>query len=179
MEHHLPQTVYQQTIAFAGERHAKNNQLIPGTSVPYIVHSSNVCMEILFAAHQTDHFNLEFAIKLALLHDILEDTDTTESELSERFGTDVLEGVKALTKNDNLPKEEKMIDSLERIKKQPKEVWAVKLADRITNLQPPPAHWTAEKIDQYHQEACLIYETLKEGNTYLAVRLKKAIENYK
>lgn len=38
-----------------------------------------------------------------------------------------------------------MQDSLRRIKSQPREVWMVKMADRITNLQPPPGHWSEEK----------------------------------
>jgi guanosine-3',5'-bis(diphosphate) 3'-pyrophosphohydrolase len=46
-----------------------------------------------------------------------------------------------LTKKENLPKGEKMVDSLKRIKDLQKEVWAVKLADRITNLQEPPQSW--------------------------------------
>jgi hypothetical protein len=33
--------------------------------------------------------------------------------------------------------------------------------DFVTNLQPPPAHWTLEKIKQYHEEAKTIYEELK------------------
>jgi len=53
--------------------------------------------------------------------------------------------VSSLSKNENLPREMQMQDSLDRILQLPKEVWAVKLADRITNLQPPPAYWDAEK----------------------------------
>jgi guanosine-3',5'-bis(diphosphate) 3'-pyrophosphohydrolase len=170
------QTLYQQTLKFAAERHGE--QKIPSSDIPYVVHLSNVCMEILFAAAHTADFNQAFAVQLALLHDVLEDTPTTEGELTERFGVAVTDGVKALTKNEALPKNEKMRDSLQRIKQQPKEVWAVKLADRITNLQPPPAHWTLEKIKQYHEEAKTIYEELKEGNAYLANRMKEAIESY-
>jgi len=47
----------------------------------------------------------------------------------------------ALTKNENLPKEQQISDSLTRIKKRSFEAWAVKLADRITNLQIPPSVW--------------------------------------
>jgi guanosine-3',5'-bis(diphosphate) 3'-pyrophosphohydrolase len=87
-------------------------------------------------------------------------------------------GVKALTKNDTLPKEECMSDSLRRIKQQSKEVWAVKLANRITNRQLPPAHWRREKIKQYRKEAQIIYDELKDGNAYLAERLKSEISKH-
>jgi guanosine-3',5'-bis(diphosphate) 3'-pyrophosphohydrolase len=66
-----------------------------------------------------------------------------------------------------------MQDSLQRIKAQPKEVRAVKLADRITNLQPPPKHWTVNKMQAYQKEALLILEKLKDTNDYLENRLKE------
>jgi 5'(3')-deoxyribonucleotidase len=171
------QTLYQQTLKYAAERHG--NQKITGSKIPYTVHLSNVCMEILFAAQCTENFDLPLAVQIALLHDVLEDTQTSEDELTIRFGQQVTSGVKALTKNEALPKEEQMPDSLRRIKQMSKEVWAVKLADRITNLQPPPAHWIQEKIVQYREEAQTIYDELKDGNAYLADRLKQSIASYR
>ncbi|GHT28759.1 phosphohydrolase [Bacteroidia bacterium] len=171
------QTLYQKTILFAAERHGE--QKIPCSNIPYIVHVSNVCMEIIFAATHTNGFDLPLAMQVALLHDILEDTPTTENELETQFGVAVTEGVKALTKNENLPKAEQMPDSLRRIREQPKEIRAVKLADRITNLQPPPDYWTQEKIRQYHLDSILIYNTLKDENTFLAERLLNESRMYK
>lgn len=174
------QSVYQKTILFAAEKHAKINQMIPGTSIPYAVHLSNVSMEIMLAYQKTDNFNLKLAIQAALLHDTLEDTylHTTEDELEEKFGLAILACVKALTKNTKLPKDQLMADSLNRIKKMPIEIWAVKLADRITNLQPPPVHWDNEKKVAYREEAKLILNELKAGNEYLAKRLETKIEEY-
>lgn len=172
------QTTYQKAIKFAAEKHGKENQLIPGTTIPYVVHLSNVCMEVLLADRHTQKFNLSLAIQIALLHDILEDTDTNENELEEIFGRIVTSCVKALTKEDKLPKESQMTDSINRIKKMPLEVWAVKMADRITNLQPPPNNWGKEKILKYKNEAELIHEELKDGNKYLEERLKTEIKNY-
>lgn len=172
------QDIYQNTIKFAAQQHTDINQTIPGTSLPYVVHLSNVAMEILVAAGQSEFFNVEFAVQLALLHDVLEDTGATLEELSEKFGKEIAEGVLALTKNAELPKDERMADSLERIRQQPREVWAVKLADRITNLQQPPHFWTPEKIETYRQEATMILHELRGGNTYLEHRLKRKIEEY-
>jgi guanosine-3',5'-bis(diphosphate) 3'-pyrophosphohydrolase len=170
------QTLYQRAIRFAAERHSE--QKITGTEIPYVVHLSSVCMEIVLAPQDADSFDLPLAVQVALLHDVLEDTQTQEDELINRFGRQVASGVKALTKNKALPKEERMRDSLQRIKQLSKEIWAVKLADRISNLQPPPAHWTQEKIIQYRDEAQVIYDELKDGNAYLAGRLKSKISNY-
>ena len=136
----LPKTLHQTTIKFATIKHVAINQKVPVTELPYVVHLSNVAMEVLMANANTEDFNVALAIQAALLHDTIEDTDTTFSEVEENFGTAVANAVLALTKNESLPKEEQMMDNLKRIKKLPYEVWAVKMADRITNLQKPPSH---------------------------------------
>ncbi|GAB3499365.1 HD domain-containing protein [Spirosoma knui] len=173
------QKIYQETIKFAGLKHAEVNQLIPGTNLPYVIHLSNVAMEVLIAyQHSDEKFDLSFAIQLALLHDSLEDTHTTFEELEQLFGLNVANGVSALTKNKMLPKSEKMQDSLDRIKQFPKEVWIVKLADRITNLQTPPQHWDTSKVENYKKEAIAIHIQLKGANYYLEKRLEDQIQSY-
>ena len=72
-----------------------------------------------------------------------------------------------------------MKDSLERIKQQPKEITMVKMADRITNLQPPPAHWDRGKIKRYATEAAMILNHLGTADSYLAGRLSMKIVEYK
>jgi (p)ppGpp synthase/HD superfamily hydrolase len=100
--------------------------------------------------------------------------------LANRFGSNVADAVAALSKDEKIGAESKdkwqqkvlqMADSLKRIKAQPKEVWMVKLADRITNLQPPPHYWTVDKVQRYKQESIKIYETLKDGSPFFADRL--------
>jgi (p)ppGpp synthase/HD superfamily hydrolase len=172
------QSSYQKAILFAAKKHADVGQTIPGTDIPYVVHLSNVAMEILMAARYTEHFDLEFAVQVALLHDTLEDTITTFEEITANFGMNIAKAVEALTKNDEIPVSEKMQDSLTRILLLPKEVWAVKLADRITNLQKPPAHWDDSKIQKYHHEANTILGYLKGGNEYLESRLRQKIQQY-
>ena len=174
------QTVYQETIKYAAEKHGEINQKIPGTDITYVVHLSNVAMEILIASFHSENFNLYFAIQVALLHDILEDTKTSFHDLQNKFGNQVSSAVQALTKNDYLKdKSHKMEDSLQRIKLQPKEVWSVKLADRITNLQTPPKHWSEEKIKAYCFEAEQILLGLKNANPFLEKRLELKIVEYR
>lgn len=172
------QDLYQRAIRFAAEKHQEQHQCIPGTNLPYVVHLSNVAMELLVAAPHSTHFDLNLAIQVALLHDTLEDTSTTIDELTEQFGHEISNAVLALTKNKHLPKEVQMLDCLSRIKQQRTEVWAVKLADRITNLQVPPAHWALQKKISYHQEANVILETLQGANAYLEHRLANKLLAY-
>ena len=127
----------------------------------------------------TPNFNTAFAVQVALLHDTIEDTATDFNELVNKFGIEIAKAVSSLSKKQDLPKDLQMQDSLNRIKLLPSEVWAVKLADRITNLQPPPSHWDNAKKINYHKEAQSIHEALSSGNTYLASRLEEKIREYK
>ncbi|MGG8498067.1 HD domain-containing protein [Tenacibaculum sp. TC6] len=171
------QEVYQKAMKFAGEKHS--HQKVPGTQANYLLHISNVAMEILLAYTNKPSFDVALAVQMAILHDTLEDTATTFDELYTTFGAEVAMGVQALTKNKELPsKREGMLDSLNRINALSKEVGMVKLADRITNLQEPPSHWNTDKIIKYREEAMLIAEGLRNKNEYLHQRLQQKIEEY-
>jgi guanosine-3',5'-bis(diphosphate) 3'-pyrophosphohydrolase len=172
------QSHYQEAIKFATYKHLEKKQKVKGTKLPYVVHLSNVAMEILAASDKTPDFDLDYALQVSLLHDTIEDTDTTLDEIEERFGAGIADGVLAMTKNIKLPREMQIPDSLVRIKKMRKEVWAVKLADRIANLQAPPFKWHKEKIRKYQEESRLIHDALKDGNKYLAKRLNDVIIDY-
>ena len=173
----MTQELYQKAIKFAGEKH--KNQKVPGSNANYVLHISNVAMEIIFAYNASSDFEINYAIQLALLHDTLEDTETVFTELKNKFGNKVAIGVKALTKNEKFStKAERMQDSLNRINKLEDEVGMVKLADRITNLQEPPHHWKKEKIRNYFNEAQLIAEELSNKNDYLSKRIHNKIEEY-
>jgi len=169
------QTIYQKTIAFAAEHHGQ--QKMPN-GLAYIVHLSNVAMEVFMAHKQKSDFNLKLAIQLALLHDVLEDTALSFKALKADFGNVVAEGVLALTKDSTLDKKDQMDDSLNRILDLGREVAIVKICDRITNLQRPPKKWDNAKIKKYHLQALKIAERLQGKNEYLDKRIQEKILNY-
>lgn len=168
--------LYQQLIRFAAEAHA--GQRVPGSELPYLVHLANVVQETLRACAADATLDADLALACAWLHDTVEDTEVTLDQVREHFGPAAAAGVAALTKDEALPKAERMADSLDRLRAQPREVWVVKLADRITNLQPPPAHWPVAKRRAYRDEARVILERLGEGSRVLSERLGKKIEDY-
>lgn len=145
---------------------------------PYILHLAMVATEVLAASAREPIKNLDLAVLCAILHDTIEDQNVTTRELKKLFGKEVSDGVKALSKNPQLPKSEKMEDSLKRIKLQPKDVWCVKLADRIVNLQPPPKHWNKTKIQEYKKESQIILNKLGSANSFFKKRLFQKIKNY-
>lgn len=161
---------------FAAERHA--GQVLPGTDLPYLVHVTAVAAEVMRGIALEPVAAPDLAVACALLHDVVEDTATTVDELAAVFGAEVARGVAALSKDAGLAKAEQLDDSLRRIADCPREVWAVKLADRIVNLQPPPGHWSGDKRVRYRAEARRIHAALAAGHGVLGARLEAMIDAY-
>jgi (p)ppGpp synthase/HD superfamily hydrolase len=165
---------YVAALRFAAARHA--GQLVPGTELPYLVHLTSVAAEVIAAL--ADARDADLAVQCALLHDCVEDTPTTRDEVAATFGEAVAAGVQALSKDPALGKPDAMADSLRRICAQPSDIWMVKLADRITNLAPPPPAWTREKCAHYRDEAVAIANALGGASPLLATRLRARIASY-
>jgi GTP diphosphokinase / guanosine-3',5'-bis(diphosphate) 3'-diphosphatase len=172
--------VYKNALAFALKAHGE--QKTP-EGLPYSFHIASVALEVIgsLSMHRISHDEANVAIACALLHDVLEDTDTTigTSSIDIPDMQIVLQGLWALTKDKKLPtKGEQMQESLNRLRAQPRCVQMVKLADRITNLAPAPDYWNEEKRKNYAQEAQMILDALRGCNPYLEERLQSRIDNY-
>ena len=146
---------------------------------PYLAHISLVSMEVMTVLCEEGGLDGDPAVQCSLLHDLIENTPLTYEMLKNEFGEGVADGVRALSIDRTVKKSIRMKDSLERIKRQPREVWMVKLADRITNLLPPPEDWSRKKRQEYLKEARLILEELRDCSQMLAKRLGEKIEAYK
>jgi (p)ppGpp synthase/HD superfamily hydrolase len=168
--------IYLKAINYAADAH--KDQKNPGSERSYMTHVTSVTMEVMTAYAAAGGFDVNFAVQCALLHDVIEDTPITYEEVVSHFGKEVADGVLALTKDESLEKSLQMKDSLQRILLQPNEVWIVKLADRVSNLQPPPSYWTAERKAFYKNEALEILETLKGAHSFIENRLAEKIRNY-
>jgi (p)ppGpp synthase/HD superfamily hydrolase len=165
------------SLCHAGQTYAGPEK---GQAFDYLTHVGSVAVELIWALPTASDANGDLAVQCAVLHDVIEDTDATYDLVAESFGQAVADGVLALSKDPALPtKAEQMKDSLRRIRRQPKEIWMVKMADRITNLAPPPYYWDEAKIEAYRQEAIVIHDALHTANETLADRLQEKIDQYK
>ena len=166
-----------EALLFAAIKHEGFKMKQP--SVSYLAHLQGVCLEAISGCLNSKvDVNLEKVIILSLLHDTIEDTGTTYEEIKEKFGKDIADGVKALTKDESLDISIRMQDSLSRIKKESVEVSIVKLADRLFNLKDIPCNWSEAKDNEYREQAKLILNELGISNEYMAKRLKDKIDNY-
>lgn len=115
---------------------------------------------------------MDLIVALALLHDTIEDTNTTYVDIVSRFGEEIANGVLALTKNERLKKDIQMEDCLNRILKlNKKEVAIVKLADRCFNTRCKVKNWSIEKGKKYLEEAIVICDRIG----FYCLPLKKQI----
>ncbi len=168
--------LFRKALIYAAEHHG--DQLVKDREYTYLVHVVDVAMGIMDVIYREENLNIDLAVQCALLHDVIEDTDATYEDVVEKFGKDVADGVLALSKDKKLEKGKQLPDSIQRIKKMPREIWMVKLSDRISNLQKPPSSWTREKIKSYQDDAKYIYESLYPANQKLADRLGSKIAEY-
>jgi (p)ppGpp synthase/HD superfamily hydrolase len=168
--------LYLRAARFAAAAH--HGQKLPGSELPYFVHVAQVAAEVMAGLAVEPAERPDLALACALLHDVVEDTRTGLADIEAAFGRDVAAGVSALSKDPALPKDQAMADSLRRIRDQPREVWRVKLADRIVNLEPPPHYWKEAKIAAYREEAARIADVLGDASPYLHARLRARIAGY-
>lgn len=101
---------------------------------PYIYHPMNVASTVL----NLDEPNLEEMVLAALLHDVLEDTKTTEQEILDVAGPNVLALVKELTnpsKGSKLNRAARKQMDLEHLATVSREAKIIKLADRLDNIK--------------------------------------------
>ena len=92
-------------------------------------------------------------IAAALLHDTIEDTETSATELRRAFGAKVAGIVGEVTDDKRLPKERRKELQIEHAAHISKSAKLVKLADKICNLRDilasPPKDWSIERKREY------------------------------
>lgn len=118
----------EEAIEFAAVKH--EGQTRKGSSIPYITHPFGVAL-MLQKEHQRDE-----VIAAGVLHDTLEDTDTTKEELMKKFGEEVLWLVMAATEpNKSLPWEERKLHTIEQLPLRSNEEVVLIIADKLHNLR--------------------------------------------
>uniref|UniRef100_A0A8D0EQ21 Guanosine-3',5'-bis(diphosphate) 3'-pyrophosphohydrolase MESH1 n=2 Tax=Strix TaxID=36304 RepID=A0A8D0EQ21_STROC len=115
---------------FAAGKHKGQRRKDP-EGTPFINHPIGVARILAHEAGVTDIVVLQ----AALLHDTVEDTDTTFSEIEERFGEEVRHVVEEVTDDKALPKMERKRLQIERAPGSSPRAKLVKLADKLYNLR--------------------------------------------
>ncbi|NXG22887.1 MESH1 pyrophosphohydrolase, partial [Grallaria varia] len=113
-------------------------------------------------------------------HPIVEDTDTTFSEIEEQFGAEVRCVVEEVTDDKTLPKMERKRLQVERAPGCSPRAKLVKLADKLYNLRDlnrcTPQGWSAQRVQEYFRWAALVVSGLRGTSAALEGALQRLFE---
>ncbi|MDR1853868.1 MAG: HD domain-containing protein [Azoarcus sp.] len=146
--------------AFAAEKH-RNQRRKDADASPYINHPIALANVLANEGGVSD----QTVLCAALLHDTIEDTETTAQELQARFGPQVTGVVLEVTDDKSLEKHVRKQLQIEHAPHISNEAKLVKLADKICNvrdiLASPPADWSAERKQEYLNWAARVVAGLR------------------
>ena len=135
-------------LRFSAEKHTDQRRK-DAKSSPYINHPIQVA-ETLWSIGGGRDVNL---LAAAILHDTIEDTDTTPEELEAKFGEEVLSLVLEVTDDKSLPKQTRKQLQIEHASHKSGKAKMLKIADKLNNIQDivksPPSNWTLERKQEY------------------------------
>lgn len=134
-------------IRFAAEAH-RDDRRKGAVAAPYINHPIAVAEQLASAGFAQD----TALLMAAVLHDVVEDTDTTETELAATFGPRVAGIVMEVTDDKGLRRRERREAVVHHIARRSREARLVKLSDLIANVYDVihhPPHWSCEQKAEY------------------------------
>jgi guanosine-3',5'-bis(diphosphate) 3'-pyrophosphohydrolase len=162
-------------LAFAAHKHRDQRRKDVEAS-PYINHPIALA-RVLSIEGGIDDVDV---ICAALLHDTIEDTETSEEELLQRFGPRVTAIVAAVTDDKDLPKQQRKELQVEHALQLTPEAKLVKLADKICNLRDvassPPPDWPLARRREYFDWARRVIDGLRGVHAGLEARFDEAFE---
>ena len=153
-------------IRFSADKH-RNQRRKNEEASAYINHPIEVA-EMLVSVGNVEDLDTVIA---AILHDTIEDTDTTPEEIERLFGKDVLSMVLECTDDKTLPKATRKQLQIEHAPHISRGAKQVKIADKISNIlditHSPPVHWPLERKMEYLDWAEQVITGLRGANPNL------------
>ena len=147
-------------LAFSSQKHRDQRRKDPDAS-PYINHPISL-VDILVNEGEVTNFK---AIVGAILHDTIEDTETTGEEIESEFGRVIRQIVEDVTDDKSLDKMARKRMQIEHAPHICHEAKLVKLADKISNLRDvancPPAQWSLQRRKEYFDWAKQVIDGLR------------------
>ena len=152
---------------------AKHAGMMRGTGEPYICHPLRVARLVAEWGFESD------VIMAALLHDVIEDCDTTLAEIREQFGSnvaDIVDVVTALSDKDfadHKPTKEQrnLLSDAKLQKKMNDKALYVKIADRIDNLNTLSGVEESKRIPKAEHTREILIPMARLANAYHFVNI--------
>ena len=116
----------------------------------------------------------------AVLHDTIEDTETSPAELKERFGAEVQSLVLEVTDDKRLSKEERKRLQIEHASMLSPKAKLIKLGDKIANVRDvtatPPTNWSLDRRREYLDWTEQVMRGCRGSNPALERRYDEALQ---
>ena len=155
--------------AFAAHKHRDQRRKDAGAT-PYINHPIEVARVLCEEGGVQD----PEILAAALLHDTIEDTETSYEELLGEFGAPIAEIVAEVTDDKTLEKAERKRRQVAKAAGSSLAAQQIKIADKLCNLRDilahPPAKWTEERKREYFDWAKTVVDQVRGANPGLARR---------
>lgn len=156
-------------LGFAAEKHRAQRRKNAAAD-PYINHPIAVAELLAREGAVTDFATLA----AALLHDTVEDTATTEAELTTQFGARIADLVMAVSDDKTLPKATRKQLQIDHAPTLDPAAKLVKLADKICNLSDvlhqPPKDWDRARRQEYADWCARVVAGLRGCNPALEAK---------
>ena len=145
---------------------------------PYVIHPISVAM-ILSEIGGIDD---EEILSAALLHDTIEDTDTTVDEIDREFGSKIRSIIEELTDNKELTYYERKQFQIDHAPNLSKEATLVKIADKISNvtdiIDEKPTDWDDARCKEYIDWAESVINRCPKVNMKLEEHFYNLVNSY-
>lgn len=162
-------TMILRAAEFAAHKH-RDQRRKDAKATPYINHPLAVACVL---AEEGDVQDPE-VLAAALLHDTIEDTDTTYDELRGTFGQRIADLVAEVTDTKFLGKQTRKKLQVARASRSSQAAKLVKLADKICNLRDmlarPPRRWPLKRKREYFEFAKRVVDRVRGASPELAAR---------
>lgn len=153
-------SLFIKAVAFAAKKHSTQRRKDAEAS-PYINHPIALANVLANEAGVND----EMVLCAAVLHDTIEDTETTSDELVSEFGEEIASIVLEVSDDKSLHKDVRKQKQIEHAALASKQAKLVKLADKISNLRDiidsPPSDWSADRKQAYFDWAAKVIEGVR------------------
>lgn len=153
-------------LSFAAQKH-KDQRRKGIDAAPYINHPIDLVRLLWEQAGVRD----DVVIVAALLHDTVEDTDTTFEDIEREFGSEVRNVVAEVTDDKSLPKEVRKQQQIDHAPHLSDRARLVKLADKISNLRDmlssPPDNWSPQRKRAYFEWGKNVIDPIRGTNDVL------------
>lgn len=153
-------SLFVKALAFAAHKHRDQRRKDREAS-PYINHPIALAQVLVNEASVFD----PIALCAAILHDTLEDTETTPDELLREFGEEITAVVEEVTDDKALSRSERKRLQIEHAPHISHPARLIKLADKISNLRDvahsPPRDWPLERQQEYFDWAKRVVDALR------------------